>query len=160
MSFHTVIVLKPKVSWLNAVKLPSTRQDEREYILGESVAYRVGSLQSDELIFVPAGTITDLASVPRFLWPIIGPSGRHAGAAIIHDHLYRTQGDGRYSRRESDRIFREAMAVSGTPALRKWVMWLAVRSPGGWLAWKFNKGLERNQLFAEQNREAAGNLPV
>ncbi|MFV2733470.1 DUF1353 domain-containing protein, partial [Escherichia coli] len=41
-----------------------------------------------DVIAVPAGYVTDLASVPRILWSVFPPHGRYAKAAIIHDWLY------------------------------------------------------------------------
>lgn len=37
---------------------------------------------------MPAGHVTDFASVPRLLWPILPPHGRMANAAIVHDYCY------------------------------------------------------------------------
>ena len=42
----------------------------------------------DDVIYVPEGYVTDLASVPRLLWALFPPHGRYAKAAIIHDWLY------------------------------------------------------------------------
>ena len=53
-------------------------------------------------IAVPAGTITDLASVPRILWVIFPPNGRYAKAAIVHDYLY---AQALYSKPVADAVF-------------------------------------------------------
>lgn len=37
-------------------------------------------------IYVPEGFITDQASVPKVIWPLIPPFGRHTFASVIHDH--------------------------------------------------------------------------
>ncbi|MGT3245452.1 DUF1353 domain-containing protein, partial [Yersinia enterocolitica] len=42
----------------------------------------------DDVIKVPTGYVTDLASVPRVFWALFPPHGRYAKAAIIHDYLY------------------------------------------------------------------------
>jgi hypothetical protein len=93
---------------------------------------------------VPAGFVTDLASVPRLLWCIVPPFGRHGPASVIHDALYRLRpkieysmpsGDGRpafrciteLARAQADRIFRIAMIDDGVPKWRAWAMYLAVR---------------------------------
>ena len=39
-------------------------------------------------VIVPRGFITDLASIPRFLWPIISPNGPLRYGAIGHDLFY------------------------------------------------------------------------
>lgn len=81
-----------------------------------------------ERIEIPAGYVTDFASVPRCLWAILPPTGRYLYAALIHDRLY-----GLHNRRrvECDRIFREAMAASRVPLWQRWVLWLGVRIGGG-----------------------------
>jgi hypothetical protein len=95
---------------------------------------------------VPAGFDTDLASIPRALWWLISPGGRHGKAAVLHDYLYRVRprvsytGEGfeavmDLARGQADRVFREAMREDGVGLLRAWVMWAAVRL-FGWLAWR------------------------
>ena len=85
-------------------------------------------------IDVPAGYVTDLASVPRALLTIFPPHGRYAKAAIIHDYLY---ANALGSKRWADRVFLEAMGVLGVPKWRKWTMYLAVRLFG---QGNYNKG--------------------
>jgi hypothetical protein len=86
--------------------------------------FHVGDYPSDEVIRVPAGFVTDLASVPRVLWSILPPHGRYAKAAIVHDYLY-AQAIG--TKAEADSIFNEAMAVLGVPKWRRRAMYAAVR---------------------------------
>jgi len=90
-------------------------------------------------IEVPAGFLTDLASVPWGLWNVFPPAGDYTPAAIIHDYLYERQGKVHegpaYSRAECDSIFLEAMQDMGISWLRRNLMWLAVRV-GGRHAWE------------------------
>lgn len=86
-------------------------------------------------ITVPAGFVTDLASIPRLLHPLIPVNGRHRAAAIVHDYLYASQTT---SRAEADAIFLEAMASCGVRWSQRWAMYAAVRI-GGWLAWNDRK---------------------
>ncbi len=86
--------------------------------------YHVGSFPSDHVIRVPAGFVTDLASVPRALWSIMPPHGRYAKAAIIHDYLYASP---IVSRKQADDIFLEAMEVLGVAKWRRLAMYYAVR---------------------------------
>lgn len=73
---------------------------------------------------IPAGFITDLASVPRpFRW-LVNTSGKYSAAAILHDFLM-TQED--VSTATADRVFREAMEDLHVDFLRVWMMWAAVR---------------------------------
>ncbi len=43
---------------------------------------------NSDVISVPAGFVTDLASVPRIFWTFMPPDGKYAKSAIIHDYLY------------------------------------------------------------------------
>jgi hypothetical protein len=88
-------------------------------------------------IEVPAGEVTDFASIPRFLWPILPPTGRYTRAAVIHDKLY---SDHRkhlfhYSRAYADAVLMEAMRDCGCGWLVCYVIWFGVRL-GGFVAWK------------------------
>lgn len=76
------------------------------------------------LISVPIGYVTDLTSVPRFLWSIFPPHGKYAKAAIVHDYLY-TNAIG--TKAWADEVFFEAMGVLGVPRWRKYVMYWSVR---------------------------------
>jgi hypothetical protein len=83
------------------------------------------------LITVPAGFITDFASVPRLPVAYLVTANRGHEAAVIHDWLYTTHA---VPRAEADALFEEALAAGGEPAWRRWLMWLGVRV-GGWAAW-------------------------
>ncbi|MFP3906953.1 MAG: DUF1353 domain-containing protein [Acidimicrobiales bacterium] len=132
-----------------------------EWELCEPFSYRIVDEDDSEVANVPPGFTTDFASIPRPLWWWVAPWGRHGRAAIIHDFLYQRgaitdvarQSMRRPSRLESDRIFREAMAVLDRillgrsrwarfgpllafrlflAFLRRWMMWLAVVLFGHW----------------------------
>lgn len=77
-----------------------------------------------DVINVPAGFVTDLASVPRIFWSLMPPDGRYAKAAIIHDYLY---DNALRTKREVDRIFLDGMTVLGVPKWKRTVMYWAVR---------------------------------
>ena len=76
---------------------------------------------------MPAGFITDLASVPRALWSVFPPHGKYAKAAILHDYMY---ANGYKDKKTADRIFLEAMEVLGVPKWRRKTMYWAVRMFG------------------------------
>lgn len=106
-----------------------------QWLVYPSLTYAVGAENSLEVINVPGGTITDLASIPRLVSGIFPPDGPWAKAAVVHDYLYSTRGLwGRYTREESDAIFHEAMGVVGVPAWRSAILYAAVRLGGarGW----------------------------
>lgn len=83
-------------------------------------------------IVVPRGFITDMASVPRFLWWLYSPFGSYGNAAILHDWLYSSE---LFSRKTCDQIFRHAMQVSGVNVIRRNIIYFAVRM-FGWLVWR------------------------
>lgn len=97
--------------------------DYRFQVLAPFV-YHIGKFPSENVVVVPAGTVTDLASVPRLLWVILPPHGRWAKAAIIHDYLY---ANGIGTKEFADKVFLEAMAVLGVPKTKRTLMYWAVR---------------------------------
>jgi hypothetical protein len=99
----------------------SQMTDGRRWVVEHSFTYHNG----DELsIVVPAGFITDLASVPRLFWNIFPPFGKYTRAAIVHDVLYSKHTLGRAI---CDGIFLEAMRTDGVGAVTRYTLWLAVR---------------------------------
>ena len=103
--------------------------DGKHWILLSPFTYRVGSVDSDEIIFVPAAFKTDFASIPRLLWPAMGhPTGKHGKAAVVHDFLYQHP-NGR-SRRRCDQIFLEGLKVLKLSWWKRTVMYSAVRLGG------------------------------
>ena len=82
---------------------------------------------------VPAGYVTDFASVPRMFWRVFPPSGRYNRAAIVHDYLYTNSTV--CSRFLADSLFRELMSHLGVPMWRRVLMYYAVRL-GGKSGWK------------------------
>ncbi|ECG5862942.1 DUF1353 domain-containing protein [Salmonella enterica] len=79
---------------------------------------------SSDVIEVPAGFITDLASVPRIFWTLLPPDGKYAKAAIIHDYLY---DNALRTKKEADLIFLDGMTVLGVPRWKRMIMYYAVR---------------------------------
>jgi hypothetical protein len=101
------------------------------------------------------GQYTDLASVPGFLWGLLGPYGRQLRPALLHDHLcYVAEGkvppdpDDRDAagqpvppgrppvriRAEADYLFREALRSEGVGPVRSWLFFTGV-SFGRFLAY-------------------------
>jgi hypothetical protein len=88
-------------------------------------------------LLVPAGPEfrTDLTSVPALFTWLVPKTGAHLPAALLHDALVAGRGDatsyvsteGReVDRVTADRIFRDAMADTGTGVVRRWIVWTAV----------------------------------
>lgn len=79
------------------------------------------------LVTVPAGFITDFASVPRapFAYWLAGDTA-HASAAV-HDYLVRGDyAEGLIDWAGAAFVFREAMCAEGVPPWRRWIMYWAV----------------------------------
>lgn len=98
------------------------------YMLTEPLRIKAamnGTRLSGLRITVPAGFVTDLASVPRFFWRWFPPAGDHAAAAVVHDWFYQQRLG--VSRFLADAIFRDLMDSLGVPAWKRWCMWAAVR---------------------------------
>ena len=104
---------------------------ERTWEVAREFRYYVGVENSDEVIRVPLGFITDFASVPRFAWFIIPPDGKYTQAAVLHDFLVKTK---QYSRDKTNKIFLEAMEVLGVPKWKRLLMYWSVQA-WTWLFW-------------------------
>ena len=89
----------------------------------EPLVYQSDLLDRD--VVVPAGFVTDFASVPRapIAYFLAGNTGNRA--AVVHDYLCRT---GEVDRRVADDVFFEALRASKVDAWRARVMFLAVQS--------------------------------
>lgn len=95
--------------------------------LTHSLKYRLGDgLQ----VRVPAGFVSDYATIPRFLWSVLPPHGYVKKAAVIHDYLY-TRSD--IPRVISDSVFLAAMRDCKVAPISRWLMFRAVR----WFGWAF-----------------------
>ena len=88
------------------------------------------------LIRVPTGYRTDLASVPRvpgIYWRV---GNRALLPSIVHDYLFEHNPYG-FTRKQADKIFLESMNLEKDPPwpTTRWAMYLAVRAFGG-TAWR------------------------
>lgn len=115
--------------------------DGRHWVITKEFDYHVDVPDSGRIIHIHAGFITDFASIPRVLWPVLPPTGSYGKAAVIHDYLYQTcvinlpNGFEIVDRGQADHILLEAMEVLGTSrAVRETIYW-GVRA-GGWWAWR------------------------
>lgn len=102
--------------------------DDNKWKVITPFQYHLGCYPSENIIIVPAGFITDLATIPRLFWTIMPPNGDYAKAAIIHDFLYSSKP---FSRKRCDDILYEAMGVLNVACWRKNVIYWAVRIFGG-----------------------------
>ena len=115
--------------------LKTEHLEKRTFKLLAPFRYYVRLYDKSEVITVPKGFITDLASIPRPFWSIIGsPNGRYGRSAVIHDYIYRTP-EIKYTRKRADEIFYEGMVYLKVNFFRRKIMYFAVRI-FAWLAWK------------------------
>ena len=95
----------------------SPTADGRRYTLTEELQYRTAAGQ---VIRVPVGFPTDLASIPRLLWRVFPPFGRYTRAAVVHDwlcHIRMANSDWAAD------VFGEAMEVLAVPRWkRRWMV--------------------------------------
>jgi hypothetical protein len=101
-----------------------------------TVILRVGSSRSWELVnpvvytgqresfSIPAGFITDLASVPQPVQWLTPRYGKYTAAAILHDYLVRRQV---VPSRDADGLFRRVLREQGVSTVHRWLMWAGVR---------------------------------
>lgn len=93
------------------------------------------------IIKVPVGEKTDLASLPRPVRLLISQNGKHRAAAVVHDRLYKQAGLNRYTRKQCDEVFLEAMTVSGVAWWKRQMMYRGLRV-GGWVV--YNRYVKEN----------------
>lgn len=111
--------------------------------------------------YVPAGFLTDGASVPRPLWWLVPPWGAYGQAATLHDILCETKTlfhneiPVTITRKEADTIFLEAMKATGVSWVTRTAMYGAVR------AWSIFGGktnmarlIRKRQIETEYMRQA------
>lgn len=106
-------------------------KDGRTWAMGTIFGF---SSRTGIVVQIPVGRTSDFASIPRPVWPLIPPIGKHGPAAWIHDELYWAQWT---TREEADRVFREAMEFSGVGMIARATIYRAVRLFGGF-AWRAN----------------------
>jgi hypothetical protein len=141
------------------IRLPDFREG---YRLAHDFVYEWEAENALWKIFIPAGFEYDGASVPRFLWTLLGisPDGLHRAAALVHDWLYRHAGllpDGSFwkdghqvnsfpwQREQVDKLFANMLAEYGVGKFRRRSMYLGVRA-GGWRAWNGHAKQQLNDL--------------
>lgn len=105
----------------------------------------------DRSIIIPAGFVTDFASVPRIPVAYLLFGGTTTKPAVVHDFLYRSCSA---PRADADAVFAEAARVAGAPAWRIYSMQAAVRMFGG--SFYCTK---RNPVNSDVGNSAALSLP-
>lgn len=83
-------------------------------------------------VCIPAGFVSDGASVPRLLWRVFPPFGKYLEAAVVHDWfcVLGKRGESPIDSVAAAKVFREAMEVCGVAKWRRLAMYWAVRIGG------------------------------
>ena len=100
------------------------RVDDTRWALLAALTYR----GARDVWTVPAGYVTDFATVPVDMLWLIPRTGRYTAAAVVHDWLLTHEVPaGRVSAVDADGVFRRIMSEQGVPPVRAWLMWCGVR---------------------------------
>ncbi len=77
------------------------------------------------------GMLTDFGSRPRLVAAIVPDTDTATEAYVLHDHAYRVDIPlGRDTYRDADWRLLEALRLSGTPIVQRWLTWTGVRWAG------------------------------
>lgn len=106
----------------------------------------VYSSATGRIFTVPAGFVTDFASIPRGLWNLLPVHGRQDKAAVLHDFLYAHNG---VTRAEADALFREAMEAEGVGKVARNLMYAGVRA-GGWKPWNKYRAADQKKESSDE----------
>ena len=103
------------------VLIPHT---QGRYRTGRPFSFEIGLLGSGLVVTVPAGQVTDLASVPRWLWWLFAPyDPQYAAAAVLHDYLRSWKGFDPFT---AHSIFLDALLILGVERWKALAMFAAV----------------------------------
>ena len=118
-----------------------------DFLMRRRIAYRDREVGELLVPADPSTFTTDMASIPAIFAWLVPRSGSHLPAALLHDGLvalppeeptYISTKGVEVDFEEANRIFRDAMADTGTALVRRWLMWTAVtlavmvRGDTGW----------------------------
>lgn len=101
----------------------------------DAFTFYIGPVADNKYVVVPKAFLTDGASVPRAFWSFFPPWGIYGQAAVLHDFLCVNRSitmngvepNYKVSKKEIDKIFYDAMKVSGTPVWKRAIIYGAVR---------------------------------
>lgn len=114
-------------------------------------------------LIIPFGFVTDFASIPRFLWPILPPHGAAMPPSVLHDlHYTKHPLDIGYSndvqRLIADQEFRKNLIAGGISKFQAEIMYRAVRLFGAYRFAHYGKSRKtvRHERKIKANREKKG----
>ena len=128
---------KPPLTWMLGRRGLFGRQ---LIVLAEPLIYMDVNRNRAE---IPAGFVSDGASVPPPVSLIYPPFGEYLADAIAHDWRYWLQMTGR---KVADRLFYEAMLENDVPPLRARLIYAGARIGGWWGWWKNRRNKEAGKV--------------
>lgn len=102
--------------------------DAKNWVLQSPMVYRVANTQDS--VVVPAGFVTDFASIPEELQSFASAMGPWTVGGVIHDYLYWEQGPQGCTRDEADGIFRLVMLENKASNFEAKAMHFALKMAG------------------------------
>jgi hypothetical protein len=106
-------------------------------------------LSRGDRLIVREGFESDGASIPRVLWPVVGPryAAKTFAAALAHDAMYAGE---LVDRKRADDEFRRLLVLCGVGYIKSTAYWAAVRA-FGWLVWRDHTttDIRHARLFCE-----------
>lgn len=131
---HKDILLHPlQREGLNAYSwMTEAEKKKKWYRLDRELKYQY---PDGSVCLIPAGFVTEGASIPKWLWSLVGSpfAGDYIEGAIIHDYLYwlaLTKKQPKGTRKEADGIFLQTMLYYGTSEREAKLKYWAVRMFG------------------------------
>ncbi len=108
----------------------------RDWIVAAPFRYHCDLPECRGVLTVPAGTRTNLASIPRIVWTVLPASGKWNPAAVLHDAGYNGQLVTEHGERIHlvkpicDKLFLDAMRVAGVNGVLAKLMYRMVSAFG------------------------------
>ena len=144
--------VRPRMA-TNTPRLQLFQGDGTNFMLVDQLFYEIK--RTGKTITVPAGFVTDFASVPWYARSLISVLGRHSIPAIVHDYLYWEQ---RCTRDQADDILREAMSEYSSSWRDQIAVDYAVKY-GAQSAWDQNKA-DRKKGYIRVLTGGNQNIPL
>ena len=108
------------MAFVNKLRIQEVDEEHLNWRLLDHLDYQ----GNRDTFSVPAGFVTNFASVPQLFWSLISPWGRQMKPAIMHDYFYRT---GVVSRLDADRLFYRMMRELDVSWWKRQAIYRAVR---------------------------------
>ena len=137
---------------MTTIETPPLRWRDRGWETSEPWTVQANGAQ----VTIAEGFRFDLASIPHLFRSILDKEDLGVAGPLTHDWLYQHRGQvqavppTRFTRRATDRVFRQIMGQDGVGFIRRWVAWAAVRG-FGWFPWPPSKSFVRAAFMKAGN---------